>query len=278
MITVFLRGGLGNQMFEYAAGLNLALKSKTELVLDTVYLHDRFPRRDFTYRTYDLDVFDIAPKFTGLSRISSAVPIPGVWFGLDLAEIAVKKALGSGRNSVLWGFYQGEKYFAENKEAVRAAFRFRSPLAGEAAELAQKIRQGNSISLHVRRGDYTLPKYEKLYGMTDMSYYERAIAHMAEHVSSPHFFVFSNDVSWCREHMKLPFPTVYADDASRGPKDSFHMELMSLCKHHIIANSSFSWWGAWLNRHPDKIVIAPKRWHADGTPGDDIVPASWIRI
>jgi hypothetical protein len=274
MITVILRGGLGNQMFEYAAGLNLALKKKTQLVLDTTYLNDRSPRRDFTHRDYDLDVFRVAPKFTTFSKISSAVPIPGVWLGLDFGWCAMKRMCG---NEVLWGYYQGEKYFVEHKDAVRTAFEFREPLTGEAAAIALKIKQGNSISLHVRRGDYVLPKYQKLYGDTNTAYYDRAIAHMANAVKSPEFFIFSDDIAWCREHIKPPFPTTYADDASRGPKAAFHLELMSLAKHNIIANSSFSWWGAWLNANPQKIVVAPKQWEVAHV-GDDIVPERWVRL
>jgi hypothetical protein len=275
MVTAILRGGLGNQMFEYAAGLNLALKNKVGFVLDTTYLNDRFPRREFTYRAYDLDVFDIKPDFTLFSKVSAAIPIPGVWLGADFALSAMVRACGG---TVLWGFYQGEKYFAGEKEAVRAAFRFRQPLAGEAALIAETIKWGDSVSLHVRRADYvTFKNNEKLFGKTDVSYYERAAAYVAERVGGAHFFVFSDDIAWCREHIKLPFSTTYMDDASRGPKAAFHLELMSLCKHNIIANSSFSWWGAWLNNNPGKIVVAPKRWSLSGA-SDDIVPSGWIRI
>ena len=277
MVTVILRGGLGNQMFEYAAGLNLALKSNAKLVLDATYLNDRFPRPQFTFRNYDLDVFSIEPKFTALSRISQRLPIPGVWLGLDALGYGMKKIVGGGKEQALWGFYQGEKYFAEHADAVRNAFRFRHPLTGGAAVLAQKIQQVNSVSLHVRRGDYLLPKYEKVYGGTDTAYYDRAIAHMGEKFPNAHFFIFSDDIAWCREHIKPPFPTTYVEDASRGPKAAFHLELMSRCKSHIITNSSFSWWGAWLDANPEKIVIAPKRWLA-GQYDDDITPLSWVRM
>lgn len=278
-VTVILRGGLGNQMFEYAAGLNLALKSGAKLMLDTTYLNDRFPRPQITHRDYDLDVFALKPEFTALSKISSAVPIPGFWLGLDLISFFVKKILKVKQNPVLWGFYAGEKYFAENENAIRAAFRFRESLTGEAASVAKKIKEENSIAIHVRRGDYTLPRYEKLYGKTNVSYYEQAIAHMEEKVSNPKFFIFSNDIAWCRENIKPKSPTVYLDDATSGPKGSFHLHLMSLCKHAILANSSFSWWAAWLNVNPEKIVVAPKRWHLDtSTESNDIVPSKWITI
>jgi hypothetical protein len=297
MITIFIRGGLGNQMFQYALGLNLAKKNKTELAIDATFLHDRFPRPQFTYRTYDLDVFDIHPRFTTLSKISGAVPIPGVWLGLDLGLVSAGNALGiqklvrektplvfdpavleAGRRTVLWGFWQSEKYFTDIANEVRAAFRFRRPFEGEAARLAEKIASCNSVSLHVRRGDYLLPKYRKEYGDTDTVYYDRALAYVAERSASSTIFVFSDDIAWCRENLKLPFPAVYVDDASRGPKSAFHLELMSLCENNIITNSSFSWWGAWLNRNPKKIVVAPKRWNLASEGQGDAVPASWITL
>lgn len=285
MVTVILRGGLGNQMFQYAAGLDVALKKNTMLVMDTTYLNDRFPRPQFTYRNYDLDIFKIDPQFTKLSNIASSTPIPGLWLGIDLAYLALHNIAGGKKNQVLWDFYQGEQYFVDNKEAVRAAFQFRHPLIGEAIRLSETIQKTNSVSIHVRRGDYRLPKYEKLYGATDIAYYERAVAYIVERIGAttkqpPHFFVFSDDIAWCREHIKPAFATTYLDDASRGPKASFHLELMSLCQHNIIANSSFSWWGAWLNRNPGKIVVGPKRWHYDDRDDEagDVMPGTWKKL
>lgn len=275
MVTVMLRGGLGNQMFEYAAGLNLALQQKKGLVLDTTYLNDRFPRPAFTYRTYDLDIFNLHPQFTSFSHISSTVPLPGLWLGLDLVFLAAKKAIGY---PLVWQFSQGEKYFIKNSKAIRESFQFKYPLTGVAADIAVMIKESDSVSLHVRRGDYTLPKYKALYGDTDKAYYERAIAFIAGRVPDPHFFIFSDDITWCRENIKPSFPTVYIDDTSRGPKAAFHLELMSLCKYNIIANSSFSWWGAWLNANPQKIIIAPERWSVNKEESSDIVPSAWVRL
>ncbi len=298
MVTVFLRGGLGNQMFQYALGLCLAKKNNTGLRLDTVFLCDRFPRREFSYRNYDLGVFALAPRFTLLSRISAAIPIPGLWLALDLAAIKIGNVFGVRRiiketdgkifdpaalrasgNMVLWGRWQTEKYFAECAEEVRRAFQFKNALAGEAAQVAEKIEKINSVSVHIRRGDYVRFKStERLYGKADLSYYERAAAYMADRVNNPHFFVFSDDVAWCRENLKLAFPTTFVSEQAAGPHDAFHMELMSLCKHHIVTNSTFSWWGAWLNANPQKIVIAPKRWYGDPAIKTDIVPERWIKI
>jgi hypothetical protein len=146
--------------------------------------------------------------------------------------------------------------------------------------LAEKITSCNSVALHVRRGDYAVfANVIALMGETNFDYYSRAANYLAERVKDPQFFVFSDGIEWCKENVKLPFPTTYVDDSSRGPKQAFHFELMSLCKHNIIAASTFSWWAAWLNHNPGKIVVAPKRWYADPAHRDaDIVPDSWAKI
>lgn len=296
MVTVLLRGGLGNQMFQYAAGLGFAKKYGARLALDTALLNDRFPRRQITFRTYDLDVFALTPKFTTLSKISSKIPVPGLWIAADLALIWLRDAFGiqkiikgeqerffgpdvsrAGGNVVLWGFWQTPKYFVGAETEVRSAFRFHHALQGKAVDIAREIERTNAVALHVRRADYLLPKYKGLYGDTDVGYYEKAVRYVAGRVKDLTFFVFSDDIAWCKEHFHFPLPTTFVDRSSEGPKSSFHLQLMSLCKHNIIANSSFSWWGAWLNRNPRKIVVAPKQW-TSASRSDDVIPESWIRI
>lgn len=297
MIKVFLRGGLGNQMFQYASALGIAKKQGTGIELDTTFLNDRFPRKQFTYRTYDLDIFDIKPKFTLLSEISARMPIPGFWLSLDLALVylgnllGIKKLLKEKKEYIfqddvfekngsltLWGFWQTEKYFENAKDEVRAAFRFKPSEDGAIIEAKKDIVNSNAVALHVRRGDYLLPKYSKVYGATDTLYYDNAIAYMAEHVKVPKFFVFSDDISWCRENIKTSYPIVFMDDSTAGYKASGHLELMSLCKHNIIANSSFSWWGAWLNMNSEKIVVAPKGWYYVKEFKIDNTPSGWILL
>lgn len=298
MVTVCLRGGLGNQMFQYAAGLAVARKNDTSLVLDTAYLNDRFPRRQFTFRTYDLDIFKLTPRFTVLSKISSAIPVPGIWLGADLATMQIKNALGwqravkekkefvfdpdvlnSGKNVFLWGFWQTPKYFEGIADEVRAAFSFKGPIEGIAEQIAEDIQRNNSVSIHVRRTDYTAAKYVKTYGKTDLSYYDKAVSYIAERANNPKFYIFSDDIAWCKDNIRLSFPTVYVGQDSEGPKASYHLQLMALCKHNIIANSTFSWWGAWLNANSEKVVIAPKRWTAGIAEGEgDFVSTEWIRV
>jgi hypothetical protein len=189
MVTVFLRGGLGNQMFQYAAGLALAKRNGGGLVLDTVFLNDRFPRKDFTYRTYDLDIFRTEPDLTTLSKLSSMAPIPGLWLTMDLAGMEIAKRMGVKQivkekddgifdgevreakgNVVLWGRWQSEKYFADAVDDVRAAFVFRHPLSGIAADTSDDICSSASVSVHVRRGDFASSKAViGIMGETDLS-------------------------------------------------------------------------------------------------------------
>jgi hypothetical protein len=297
VVTVFLRGGLGNQMFQYALGLNLAKKNRCPLALDAVFLRDRLPRRHFTYRTYDMDVFAIDASFTVLSYAANSFPVPGAWLGLDMVGILARRVFGSQTlirektkvfdpsvlaaqgDILLYGRWQSEEYFVDIVDDVRTAFKFRHSLEGEAERLAEKIVAVTSVSLHVRRGDYvTFKNVEQRMGVTDLAYYDRAAKYVGERVTNPHFFLFSDDIQWCKKNVAIPFPTTYVDEISSGPKAAFHLELMSLCKHNVTTNSTFSWWGAWLNRNSRKIVIAPKRWYTDASLKENIVPAGWIKI
>ena len=299
MVTVFLRGGLGNQMFQYAAGLALAKKRGDELRLDTVFLSDRFPRRYFTFRTFDLeDVFMIEPRLTPLSRLASAVRIPGFWLGIDLLEMNLGKGMGTvniayqneregfegnifptAKNIVLYGRWESERYFADAKSDVRDAFQFRHALSGEAERIRTMVRSSNSVSVHIRRNDFLGKEREggKAVNVGKI-YYDSAFEHLASRVKDPHYFVFSDDVEWCKKNISLP-SVVYLDSATAGPKASFHLALMSQCKHNVIANSTFSWWGAWLNQNPEKIVVAPRHWpQLSEKAGRDVVPRGWVGL
>jgi hypothetical protein len=299
MITVFLRGGLGNQMFQYALGLNLAKRNGTGVVFDTVFLNDRFPRREFSYRDFEMDIFSFESRFTLLSRISEKIPIPGLWLAFDLALMKVRSLLEIRKivrekeeynldsevlkkkgNLLLWGRWQNCRYLSGIEDELRSAFRFRQSLSGKAAKAAEEIGSSNSVSIHVRRGDYV--KFESMkaiVGETNLDYYNAAVRYVAERVKQPHFFVFSDDIPWCRENLKFNFPCTFLAEDVGGPKNSFYLELMSLCKHDIIANSTFSFWGAWLNGNPGKIVVAPKRWCADPEMnGRFSLPNGWTKI
>lgn len=298
MVTVYLRGGLGNQMFQYAAALAVAKKNCTVVHMDTVFLNDRTPRRQFAYRTYDLGVFALEQRFTHLGALSNTLPIPGVWMALDLASIKIADVLGVQKlvrveddhayvpeaanakgNVFLWGRWQNEKYFHDVEHDVREAFVFRTPLEGEARAIAARMAGDRSVSLHVRRGDFAaLKAAQTLHGKTNLEYYQDATKYIMGKVKNPQFFVISDDITWCKENIKLDAPVEYLSAETAGPHDAYHLQLMSLCRHHIIANSTFSWWGAWLDPRPGKIVVAPARWYADREEQPEMALSGWVKL
>lgn len=290
MIICTLLGGLGNQMFQFAAARALALDRGAGLRLDT---------SGFTgYRLHQ--GFQLEYAFTGAFTVASESDIQSIlgWQGTRWAQrILARPTMAPMRKRSLviephfqyWqglhdaparcylkGYWQSEKYFQKHAETLRADFRFRSQPAGHGAVLADRIRQCNAVSLHVRRGDYVLnPATAAIHGQCSLDYYQAAARHVCSHVDNPVFFVFSDDMPWARQHLALPATMEYVDHTQQAYDD---MHLMSLCKHHVIANSSFSWWGAWLNPRPGKIVVAPRQWFAIARNTQDLLPTSWVTL
>lgn len=184
-----------------------------------------------------------------------------------------------GGHAYLIGYWQSEKYFDSIADTLRDDLRLREEPQPVAVEWARRIAGVNAVSLHVRRGDYvTNPDVVAAHGGCAIGYYTQAARRILERHRDAHFFVFSDEPPWVRQNLPLDAP---ADIVSDGHALRSHEEmwLMSQCRHHIVANSSFSWWGAWLNPRPDKTVIAPARWWASqGRDDRDVVPASWLRI
>lgn len=182
-------------------------------------------------------------------------------------------------NVYLQGYWQSEKYFKEIGDIIRQEFSVGSSLTGKNQELAELITSTNSVSVHVRRGDYVAdPNMMAMHEICDAEYYTRCVEKIRSTVKAPHFFVFSDESAWVGANMRFPFPTTVVDHNApdRGYED---MRLMSLCRHNILANSSFSWWGAWLNTNPSKVVIAPQEWFKDTSKDTkDLIPDGWIRI
>jgi hypothetical protein len=180
-------------------------------------------------------------------------------------------------NSYLEGYWQSEKYFIEYAENIRMDFTFKLPFSNENAEIVKQISQVNAVSLHVRRGDYVSNAKNAFIGVCSLEYYRKAIECIKSQLDMPVFFVFSDDINWVKNNLVLDKTSVFVSH-NKGSESYNDMRLMSLCKHNIIANSSFSWWGAWLNSNPQKIVIAPKQWFASGQDDRDLIPEAWIRV
>lgn len=292
MIISHLIGGLGNQMFQYAAGRALSLERHVPLYLDV---------KDFAgyalHNGYELDrIFNIKAQLAGNDELKKVLgwraysPIRKKLYRPQLTKLRgnrmfVDTQFSSWRqiNEVpndcyLMGNWQTEHYFDKVREIVRADFLFKLPAVGRNAELAGKINNSTAVSLHVRRGDYVVnPATQAFHGLCSLDYYRRAIDYVTNRVANPEFFIFSDDISWARENLHLEYSCHYVDH-NKGDESYNDMRLMSLCKHHIIANSSFSWWGAWLNSRLDKIVVAPRRWVLSDFDASDIIPSAWVKI
>jgi hypothetical protein len=183
-------------------------------------------------------------------------------------------------DACLLGYFQSEKYFAGYGNTIREAFRFREPLSGKNREIAEKIKSGNAVSVHIRRGDYISNQISAgIYNPVSNDYYGKAIEYIRQRVDNPEFFIFSDEPEQAKKEIDLPQAT-YID--WNNESDSYiDMQLMSLCRHNIIANSSFSWWGAWLSNPKDGIVIAPAQWLKNPEENiriRDLIPDRWIKI
>lgn len=287
MKLVTLSGGLGNQMFQYAFYLSLKVYDKR------VFLYKNKISSHSEHNGYELErLFRIEEDSSSLWLTNMfMVKIWGnIWkhlfFPIKIRERIVHDFSAYSNWLVctpfygvhLVGYWQSERYFEQIKEVVRKAFVFDEEMLNDnTKKCLEKMRMANTISLHVRRGDYLLAENVKSLGnICDVRYYQKAVNYFYDIIKEPVFYVFSDDIVWTVTNLSLPDNTVFVDWNNKG--DSWQdMFLMSFCKHNIIANSSFSWWGAWLNSNSDKIVIAPAQWIRT-CPAPDIVPDSWIRL
>jgi Glycosyl transferase family 11 len=271
-------------MFQYAAGRALADRHGTKLVLDTSWTLGS-PGR------YELACFDLDAKACPVREVAR-VPNPSRLVRLlqrlrpsrrrfmhvvdESADEKGARALASGPDdSYLIGFWQSESYFIDQEPAIRRAFTFR-PLSAESEQVAERIREAGSgaVSIHVRRGDYTR---HRLFSALDEGFYTQAVEAIAGAVDELQLFVFSDDPAWCVKNLRFPYATTVVDRQLPPDREWEDMALMSRCRHHVIANSTYSWWGAWLNPSSDKLVVAPRRWSLDESAADP-VPDSWLRV
>jgi len=293
MILLRLEGGLGNIMFQYGLGRRLALRHGVELKYD-ISSYQTNPLGDASFY---LEVFeiDIANHLATTEEIASFVkykPKQGRRWTLYNALFANKRkyviekgpyfqpyALLTGPHAYIHGWWQNEKYFADIRDILLKDFTFRNQLIGKNKETAERIRASNSISMHVRRLDFvTNPKTRAYHGELSKDYYDRALTCITQKIPNPVLFVFSDDIPWVEKNFSFPYETVYVGWNQEEEISYVDMHLMSLCKYHIIANSAFSWWGAWLSSHTQKIVVAPERWTNDPLDTNERVPLDWIKI
>jgi hypothetical protein len=273
MITVKLKGGLGNQMFQYALGRALSLKHKVPLGLDISTYEIKDPR---VARYYALDVFNITgnalSKIPLRYKLHNFFSYPGKekYFNFDPAILQLSDG------AYLNGYWQSPKYFEGFKDIIKKDFTLKNFPASNIQTLAEEIKSQNSLCVHVRRGDYVGNKFHEV---VDNEYYRKGLDRISTMTTIEKIYVFSDDINWCKENISFEIPTFFVEDEYSGEKGEGHMYLMSKCKNFIIANSSFSWWGAWLATYENKIVICPKQWFGDASiDTSDLIPKEWIRI
>ena len=279
-------------MFQYAAGRALADRLGSNLVLD-ISAYEKYN----LHQGFELNrVFAMSPTIATKKELKYLLGWQHFSIVRSLLSRRTLMALRSQRfifephfhhwsgfeqlvdDIYLVGYWQSEKYFKPVIAQIREAFRFRLPLEGRNIELAARLSQTQAVSLHVRRGDYaTNPVTNSTHGLCSLDFYQAAVAHIAEKIEKPEFFIFSDDIKWVRANLQLDFPHHFIEH-NKEAASYIDMRLMSLCSHHVIANSSFSWWGAWLNPNPEKIVVAPRQWFANNNNVNDLFQECYVRL
>jgi hypothetical protein len=287
-LVVNLLGGLGNQLFQYSCAWALAQEQGRELVLDAgsfdqyklrPFLLDRLKIKARCASAAELDAWGLqAGRFARIRRRIFGTSIASVrepaytWGPLHLPE---------GQDAWLNGYWQTERYFAEHKAVLKAQFAVKAAASGLNAKLLKSIRAAGTraCAIHVRRGDYVSSMLAaRTHGSIGPAYYSAAVARLRSQVKGAKLFVFSDDPAWARANMPFAAQALFID--ANGPEaPEQDLRLMSACRHFVLANSTFSWWGAWLGETPRSLVQAPLRWFK--TPKldpRDLLPERWERV
>ena len=290
MVIVKLISGLGNQLFQYAFGRQMALINNLPLKLDTSFYETQH-LRGYLLNHYNINA-QIATKKDIDSVLKPGDPVSKLqryfsgnnkyyykerkWWGYDPTLLSIKR-----KRAYLDGYWQNYKYYNKIDEQVLSEF----TLVDEVELLGYKtyskiLHDESSVSIHIRRGDYiTDCEANKTMGVLPMSYYYNAISNVMQNVPNARFYIFSDDLNWAADHLKIDNPVTLVDIAN-GQKDYLELNMMSKCRHNIIANSTFSWWAGLLNKNSDKIVIGPKDWVAtpEVNAGVELLFPEWLKL
>lgn len=285
-------GGLGNQMFQYATARRVAHVNNVEITLDISPFQNQGKS---TPRTYMLDNFNINARIATEKEVRYFIrykrnhtkilgKIHNTFFADDSIYISEhgyglnKNVLALKDNVYLDGWWNTAKYFEDIDDIIQKEFTLKNRGRAEYEKTRAEILLRNGVSIHIRRGDYVANhETAKSYGTCDLDYYKHAVEYIVQRTGNPHFYIFSDDIAWAQENLVIPHPHTFM--SGKEVKDYEELMLVAVCKHNIIANSTFSWWGAWLNTNKNKIVVAPKQWFKDESfVPVDLVPRSWVRI
>ena len=298
MVIIKLKGGLGNQMFQYAFGRRIALDNNLELKFDiSGFKDDKVYRSKYCLNCFNIDeniankrdlkkarLFNSKSNTGKLIRILNRIKPYHKRYILQEKRLFIfdPKVLRKFRDVYINGYWQNEKYFKNIEDVIRRDFTFNKDLYGKNLEIVKQIKNTNSVGIHLRNyalghSGKTYYKDLSMYGIMSSEYYEKAVQYIEGIQRELHFFIFSDDINMAKRNIKIKNPTTFVSNSNN--KDYEEMQLMSLCKHQIIANSTFSWWTAWLNNNPDKIVIAPKNWFNNADyDTSDLIPEEWIKL
>lgn len=287
MIITKIHGGLGNQMFQYAIAKAIAKKREDAYKVDISF----YPNQ--TLRKYQLSFFNIKESIATLdevnnlkgkdnliSKIRKKLKVEKQSYYLEkIFSVYDKTVFKYKDNLYLDGYWQNEKYFLDIREDLIKEFTLKNEISDFAKKYLKKINYLDSVSIHIRRGDYIANQHtNSVHGVCNIEYYKNAIEYINNIIKNPNYFIFSDDIVWCKENFDFLKNKIFVDDTKSEFED---LELMKNCKHNIIANSTFSWWSAWLNNNDGKVIIAPKQWFSDSKMQEssgDIIPKQWIRI
>ena len=284
MIVVRVRGGLGNQLFQYAAARALAHRLGVKVGINRLAYHEGYGR-NFELAAYrivaeELPRSQLPPTPRHRLRRKIWTMTRGQTFFQERQLSFDEQVLSLGDRTYLEGYFLSERYFVDAEPVLRGELVLRRPPSPTIQRIMDGLDMQTTVALHVRRGDYaSMPGLRKAFGLLPVSYYQEAVRTIAARMDiEPKVLVFSDEPEWARTNLTLPFATTIVP-TEEGRSAAEDLALMSACRHQVIANSTFSWWGAWLNRSPDKVVVAPKRWFAD-SPYDTstIVPEGWLKI
>ncbi len=284
MIITKIIGGLGNQLFQYAAGRCLAELNKSELQLDVSGFDE------YKLRNFDLLQLNIKAGFAHDDDVHRHIPETILGRALQRLLPPSKKGyyrerffhfdsrlLRCGDNVYIKGYWQSEKYFLPIEEIIREEITFKPGVMDHLRAKADELSSIDSVAVHIRRGDYTNPVVTEMHGILGVDYYKRGIQRMIDLVPSAEFYFFSDDIHWVRSQFKDDRFSYSSGELTKNHFEDFY--LMQKCRHQIIANSSFSWWTAWLNKFPEKNVIAPKNWFNKGPEDlEDLLPEKWEKL